>query len=289
MIAASGEGDWPPVCIWEMTRWPAGAARRAGWVWARTRHAPACGRHAPRAGQGQAGNAHPATNHHPEPLHLVHHFQLRSTAPDRLAPTPPRLSPTPARSVPFEVRVQNDKEPIYDFTLEDLGRVNEQPVLPFNAYGTLAWARNEFENNSASSQVGGGSRVRCGESNGVAAAAQCKHCVISFQALCAAFIALTMDLRLLDGMVGSGDGLCRIPADEYYGTCRAVKAPLTPAIPQPRATLVTHQLTRPPPRITARAGVLPAQGERADAHRLQPAGRPLRRVRVHHGGAGRAG
>jgi hypothetical protein len=51
------------------------------------------------------------------------------------------------------MRVQKDKEPIYDFTLEDLGRVNEQPVLPFNAYGTLAWARNEFENNSASSQV----------------------------------------------------------------------------------------------------------------------------------------
>ena len=50
--------------------------------------------------------------------------------------------------------MQGDKEPIYDFTLEDLGRVNEQPVLPFNAYGTLAWARNEFENNSASSQVG---------------------------------------------------------------------------------------------------------------------------------------
>ncbi|EFJ40538.1 hypothetical protein VOLCADRAFT_108119 [Volvox carteri f. nagariensis] len=57
------------------------------------------------------------------------------------------------RRVPFEVKVIGDKEPIYDFTLEDLGRVNEQPVLPFNAYGTLAWARNEFENNSASSQV----------------------------------------------------------------------------------------------------------------------------------------
>mmetsp|Transcript_34778 Transcript_34778/g.88082 ORF Transcript_34778/g.88082 Transcript_34778/m.88082 type:complete len:421 (-) Transcript_34778:340-1602(-) len=57
------------------------------------------------------------------------------------------------RTLPMEVRVSGDKEPIYEFTLEDLGRVNEQPVLPFNAYGTLAWARNEFENNSASSQV----------------------------------------------------------------------------------------------------------------------------------------
>lgn len=47
-----------------------------------------------------------------------------------------------------------DTAPIYDETIEDLGRVNDQPVLPFNAYGTLAWARQEFENNSASSQVG---------------------------------------------------------------------------------------------------------------------------------------
>lgn len=59
----------------------------------------------------------------------------------------------PVPSVPFEVRVVGDKEPVYDFSLEDLGRVNETVVLPFNAYGTLAWARNEFENNSASSQV----------------------------------------------------------------------------------------------------------------------------------------
>ena len=56
-------------------------------------------------------------------------------------------------SVPIEIRVIGDKAPTYDFNLEDLGRVNEQPVLPFNAYGTLAWARNEFDNNSASSQV----------------------------------------------------------------------------------------------------------------------------------------
>ena len=52
--------------------------------------------------------------------------------------------------------MQGDKAPTYDYNLEDLGRANEQPVLPFNAYGTLAWARNEFDNNSASSQVRGG-------------------------------------------------------------------------------------------------------------------------------------
>eukprot|EP00878_Enallax_costatus_P008831 GHUV01009231.1.p1 GENE.GHUV01009231.1~~GHUV01009231.1.p1 ORF type:complete len:353 (+),score=121.32 GHUV01009231.1:507-1565(+) len=57
------------------------------------------------------------------------------------------------RRVPMEIRVVKDKEPIYDFNLEDLGRYNEQPVMPFNAYGTLAWARAEFDNNSASSQI----------------------------------------------------------------------------------------------------------------------------------------
>jgi hypothetical protein len=51
------------------------------------------------------------------------------------------------RSVPMEIRVTGEKEPIYDFNLEELGRYNEQPVLPFNAYGTLAWARAEFDNN----------------------------------------------------------------------------------------------------------------------------------------------
>jgi cyclophilin family peptidyl-prolyl cis-trans isomerase len=55
--------------------------------------------------------------------------------------------------VPLEIKVAGEKEPIYNFTLEDLGRFNEQPTLPFNAYGTLAWARAEFDNDSASSQI----------------------------------------------------------------------------------------------------------------------------------------
>lgn len=57
--------------------------------------------------------------------------------------------------MPLEIRVVGDKAPVYDLSLEDLGRYNDTPVLPFNAYGTLAWARSEFDNNSASSQVGG--------------------------------------------------------------------------------------------------------------------------------------
>ena len=57
------------------------------------------------------------------------------------------------RRIPFEVMVRGDKVPVYEETLEDLGRFNEQPALPFNAYGTMALARGEFEANSGSSQV----------------------------------------------------------------------------------------------------------------------------------------
>lgn len=58
------------------------------------------------------------------------------------------------RRIPFEVMVDNNKEstPVYEETLEELGRSNEQPVLPFNAFGTMAMARSEFEPNSGSSQ-----------------------------------------------------------------------------------------------------------------------------------------
>lgn len=57
------------------------------------------------------------------------------------------------RTIPLEVKVPKDKEPVYGDTLEDIGRYNDIPALPFNAYGTLAMARTEFEANSASSQV----------------------------------------------------------------------------------------------------------------------------------------
>ena len=52
----------------------------------------------------------------------------------------------------MEVRIATDKDPIYEMSLEDVGRYNEQPALPFNAYGTIAMARSEFDNNSGSSQ-----------------------------------------------------------------------------------------------------------------------------------------
>jgi cyclophilin family peptidyl-prolyl cis-trans isomerase len=57
------------------------------------------------------------------------------------------------RRIPFEIMVTGDKEPVYEENLEDNGRFNEQPVLPFNAFGSLALARSEFETNSGSSQI----------------------------------------------------------------------------------------------------------------------------------------
>jgi cyclophilin family peptidyl-prolyl cis-trans isomerase len=57
------------------------------------------------------------------------------------------------RRIPLEIKVVGDKLPIYDDSLEDLGRFNDQPILPFNAYGTMSLARAEFDNNSGSSQI----------------------------------------------------------------------------------------------------------------------------------------
>jgi len=53
----------------------------------------------------------------------------------------------PSRTIPMEVRYQGEQEPTYGATKEDLGLMRKQVVLPFNAQGTLAMARNEFEAN----------------------------------------------------------------------------------------------------------------------------------------------
>ena len=65
------------------------------------------------------------------------------------------------RTIPFVVMVPGDKLPVYEETLEDNGRFNDQPALPFNAYGTMALARGEFETNSGSSQFFFLLKVRC--------------------------------------------------------------------------------------------------------------------------------
>lgn len=56
------------------------------------------------------------------------------------------------RTIPLEVLVRGDSEPIYESTLEDLGLYLESPVLPFNAYGAVALARPDNDPNGGSSQ-----------------------------------------------------------------------------------------------------------------------------------------
>ncbi|KAJ9564161.1 hypothetical protein OSB04_000127 [Centaurea solstitialis] len=57
------------------------------------------------------------------------------------------------RTIPLEIMVEGEKAPVYGVTLEDIGLYKAQTKLPFNAFGTMAMAREEFENNSASSQI----------------------------------------------------------------------------------------------------------------------------------------
>uniref|UniRef100_A0A0E0LUH5 peptidylprolyl isomerase n=2 Tax=Oryza TaxID=4527 RepID=A0A0E0LUH5_ORYPU len=57
------------------------------------------------------------------------------------------------RTIPLELMVDGDKAPVYGETLEELGRYKAQTKLPFNAFGTMAMARDEFDDNSASSQI----------------------------------------------------------------------------------------------------------------------------------------
>ncbi|VFQ73540.1 unnamed protein product [Cuscuta campestris] len=57
------------------------------------------------------------------------------------------------RTIPLEIMVIGEKVPFYGSTLEELGLFKAQTRLPFNAFGTMAMARDEFESNSGSSQV----------------------------------------------------------------------------------------------------------------------------------------
>lgn len=56
------------------------------------------------------------------------------------------------RAIPMEILVKGDEQPIYGSTLEELGRFMDDPVLPFNSYGSLALARPGNDNNGGSSQ-----------------------------------------------------------------------------------------------------------------------------------------
>ena len=56
------------------------------------------------------------------------------------------------RSIPLEVAIKGDSEPVYGSTLEDLGLSLSEPILPFSAYGTVAMGHPAGEPNGGSSQ-----------------------------------------------------------------------------------------------------------------------------------------
>lgn len=56
------------------------------------------------------------------------------------------------RAIPLEVLVAGDKKPTYRYTLEQLGRYLDVPIIPFNAYGAVALAHPAFSPNGGSSQ-----------------------------------------------------------------------------------------------------------------------------------------
>ncbi len=56
------------------------------------------------------------------------------------------------RSIPLEIWVEGDKEPLYGITFEQAGLYTESPKLPFSAYGAMGMARAEVDINNASSQ-----------------------------------------------------------------------------------------------------------------------------------------
>ena len=56
------------------------------------------------------------------------------------------------RTIPLEILVRGDEEPIYGFTLESLGLYQDAPALPFSAFGTLGMARPNNDPDGGSSQ-----------------------------------------------------------------------------------------------------------------------------------------
>jgi cyclophilin family peptidyl-prolyl cis-trans isomerase len=56
------------------------------------------------------------------------------------------------RRVPLEIRVPGKGGPFYNETFEDLGLFKAEPILPFNAKGTLGWAHSDDALDDGSSQ-----------------------------------------------------------------------------------------------------------------------------------------
>ena len=56
------------------------------------------------------------------------------------------------RRVPLEIKVPGQETPFYNETFEELGLFKAEPVLPFNAKGTLGWAHSDEALDDGSSQ-----------------------------------------------------------------------------------------------------------------------------------------
>lgn len=59
----------------------------------------------------------------------------------------------PVRTIPLEVGIRGRKEALYGETIDEARLVGTEVKIPFQADGTIALARREFDNDSASSQV----------------------------------------------------------------------------------------------------------------------------------------
>jgi cyclophilin family peptidyl-prolyl cis-trans isomerase len=56
------------------------------------------------------------------------------------------------RLIPLEIFVRGESGPFYENTLDEGGKGGQATVLPFSSYGAMGWARDEYDNNSGSSQ-----------------------------------------------------------------------------------------------------------------------------------------
>ena len=56
------------------------------------------------------------------------------------------------RTVPLEIRVPGEAQPLYNQTFEDVGLFKATPVLPFATLGTLGWAHSDEALDDGSSQ-----------------------------------------------------------------------------------------------------------------------------------------
>ncbi|MCY4331250.1 MAG: peptidylprolyl isomerase [Cyanobacteria bacterium MAG CAR1_bin_15] len=56
------------------------------------------------------------------------------------------------RTIPLEIRIASEEQPLYDLTFEDLGLFKETPVLPFSARGAMGWAHSSTAVDDGSSQ-----------------------------------------------------------------------------------------------------------------------------------------